>query len=169
MDNIVVKNWNSNLEWTLVIENLSRKMVVVFFKKWDQFHSHVKDKVHCTIVLNLNSKRMDKFLLQTGFEKISTVLSYKNRLIYTRRYDEDWRNFDFETFLFKVDKLLICYIQNFAYLGRWWGVRLVKHWPYLWLGLLPPGQVSGIVVVFKAKLFGHFLVWRFLGVQIKPV
>ena len=74
MDNIVVKNWNSNLEWTLVIENLSRKMVVVFFKKWDQFHSHVKDKVHCTIVFNLNSKRMDKFLLQTGFEKISTAL-----------------------------------------------------------------------------------------------
>ena len=62
----VVKNWNSNLEWTLVIENLSRKMVVVFFNKWDQFHWHVKDKVHCTIVLNLNSKRMDKVASMTS-------------------------------------------------------------------------------------------------------
>jgi hypothetical protein len=43
------------------------------------------------------------------------------------------------------------------YLSSGRGVGLVEHGPDLGLGLLPPRQVPGVVVVLKAELLGSLL------------
>ena len=50
--------------------------------------------------------------------------------------------------------------------GRVW---LVEHGPDLGLGLLPPGEVAGVVVLLEAELLGRLLLAGLLHVEVQPV